>query len=87
MVSAVWLAARRLGLPFFVDCDDYEAEANRVSSGAQRAVIRWFEDTLPTRAAGITVNTRFLQQRNESLGVSPARIAYVPNGADPIALD
>ncbi len=85
--AAGWFASRQSGLPYFVDCDDYEAEANRVSSSAQRAVIRWFEDTLPSRAAGVTVNTRFLQQRNESLGVLPTRIAYVPNGADPIALD
>jgi glycosyltransferase involved in cell wall biosynthesis len=82
--AAGWMAARQQGVPFYVDCDDYEAEANRVSSGAQRAVIRWFEDALPPRAAGVTVNTQFLRDRCLALGTHATRIVHVPNGADPI---
>lgn len=80
---AGWGAARTLRRPFFVDCDDYETEANRVESGAQRQLIRWWEDTLPRHAAGVTVNTAFLRERCRSLGVPAARIALVPNGANP----
>lgn len=79
---AGWRAARKLGRPLYVDCDDYEAAANRTTHIAQRLIIRWFEDALPRRAAGVTVNTRFLQARCEALGVAPDRVIYVPNGAD-----
>jgi glycosyltransferase involved in cell wall biosynthesis len=77
---AGWQAARRLKLPFYVDCDDYEAGANRVSSGIQRAVIQWWEDNLPKRAKGVTVNTRFLFERVQNHGVPASRITHVPNG-------
>lgn len=82
--AAGWLAARQLQLPFYVDCDDYEAEANRIRNPAQKKAVRWFEDTLPPRAAGVTVNTGFLYERAKRLGVGEARLAYVPNGADPL---
>jgi glycosyltransferase involved in cell wall biosynthesis len=84
---AGWRAARRLNLPFYVDCDDYEAGANRVSSGAQRAVIQWWEDHLPKQAKGVTVNTRFLYERVLQQGVPAARIAHVPNGVSDIAVE
>jgi glycosyltransferase involved in cell wall biosynthesis len=83
---AGWRASRRLRRPFYVDCDDYEAGANRTSNAAQRAIIRWWEDALPRRAAGVTVNTRFLQARCQAHGVASVRITYVPNGADRPAL-
>lgn len=83
---AGWRAARRLGQPFYVDCDDYEVAANRTTNPAQRAIIRWSEDALPRRAAGVTVNTRFLFERCVALGVARERVVYVPNGADPVAL-
>jgi glycosyltransferase involved in cell wall biosynthesis len=79
---AGWQTARRLGRPFFVDCDDYEAGANRVNSGAQRAVIRWWEDHLPRHAKGVTVNTRFLFDRVLAQGVPATRIVHVPNGVN-----
>lgn len=82
---AGWLAARRLRCPLFVDCDDYEAEANRTSSALQRRIIAWWEDRLPRHAQGVTVNTRFLQARCIRQGVPPGHIAYVPNGADPVS--
>ncbi len=74
------LAARRLAVPFYVDCDDYEAEANHFGSAWQKRVVRWWEDYTPLRAQGVTVNTRFLRDRCMTLGVAAARIAHVPNG-------
>lgn len=78
--AAGWLAARRLGAPLFVDCDDYEVAANRTSAAWQRAGIRWCEDTLPAHAAAITANTRFLMARYRALGVPSRKIFYAPNG-------
>ncbi|MCS6848831.1 MAG: glycosyltransferase family 4 protein [Anaerolineae bacterium] len=79
---AGWLAARQLRRPLFVDCDDYEAEANRTNSAFQRKMLAWWEDRLPLHAQGVTVNTRFLFERCRALGVPEARLRYVPNGAD-----
>lgn len=84
---AGWRAARALGLPFYVDCDDYEAGANRVNSGAQRAIIQWWEDHLPRHAKGVTVNTQFLFERVQAQGVPAARIAHVPNGVSDVAVE
>jgi glycosyltransferase involved in cell wall biosynthesis len=74
------LAARSLGRPLYVDCDDYEAGGNRFGAAWQQRLVRFWEDHLPRQAAGVTVNTRFLQRRCESLGVPAARLTYVPNG-------
>lgn len=79
---AGWLAARQLNRPLFVDCDDYEAEANRTSSAFQRRMLAWWEDRLPLHARGVTVNTRFLFERCRAMGVPEVRLRYVPNGAD-----
>ena len=57
------LAARRLGVPLYVDCDDYEAGGNRFAAPWQQALVRYWEDLLPRRAAAVTVNTRFLEAR------------------------
>jgi len=74
------LAARRLGCPLYVDCDDYEAGGNRFGAIWQRGLVRFWEDQLPRHAAGVTVNTRFLERRCAEIGVLPARIMHVPNG-------
>lgn len=74
------LAARLLGCPLFVDCDDDEAANNRFGGTWQRRIVQFWEDRLPRIAAGVTVNTHFLEQRCRALGVDPARITYVPNG-------
>ena len=79
---AGWLAARWKGRPCYLDCDDYEAEANRLSGRWQRALLCCFEDGLPRRMAGVTVNSRFLAGRVEGLGVPRERIVYVPNGVE-----
>lgn len=76
------IAARWNRRPFYVDCDDYEAESNRFTGWGQRAVVRWFEDHLPRYAAGVSVNTRFLQERAIGQGVPLERTVYVPNGVD-----
>lgn len=79
------LAARALRAPLCVDCDDVEAEANRTTSAAQRLALRAFENGLPPRAAAVTVNTRFLLERNRALGVAPERLVLVPNGVAHVA--
>lgn len=76
------LAAAATRRPLLVDCDDYEAGGNRFGAGWQRRAVQLWEDGLPRRAAGVTVNTRFLEQRCLALGVPPERLAYVPNGID-----
>ena len=77
-LAAKFLRGKRL----YLDCDDYEADSNRFSSRWQRAVVALFEDNLPRFVSGMTVNTRFTQERNIALGFSAERIVYVPNGVD-----
>ncbi len=74
------LAARILGAPMFVDCDDYEAGANRFGAAWQRRMVQLWEDRLPRAANGVSVNTRFMQQYCEEHGVPAGHIYYVPNG-------
>ena len=76
------LAARWTGRPCYLDCDDYEAKANRFAHRGQKLLVRWFEDSLPRRMAGVSVNSRFLAERVRGLGADPQRIVYVPNGVD-----
>jgi len=73
-------AARVLGCPLYVDCDDYEGGGNRFGAAWQQRFVQLCEDRLPIQATAVTVNTRFLQRRCEGLGVPAARVAYVPNG-------
>jgi len=70
------------GKRLYLDCDDYEADSNRFSGRWQRAVVALFEDNLPRFASGMTVNTRFTQERNVALGFPEGKIVYVPNGVD-----
>lgn len=74
------MAARVLGCPLYVDCDDYEAGNNRFSGAWQQRIVQFFEDQLPRQATGVTVNTHFLAERCRSQGVAETQIVYVPNG-------
>ena len=76
------LASRWKDRPLYIDCDDYEAESNRFTGRGQQAIVRWFEDTLPRHAVGVSVNTRFLEARVEGLGVPREKIVYVPTGVE-----
>lgn len=77
---AAWLVTRLRRLPLFVDCDDYEAEANRFSGRWQKILVSWMEDWLPRQAVGITVNTTFLAQRYQKMGFAAEHIVRIPNG-------
>jgi glycosyltransferase involved in cell wall biosynthesis len=68
--------------PLYLDCDDYEAQANAFTAEWQRAVFAFFEDLMPRFVRGITVNTPYLKERNAALGFPVDRIVYVPNGVD-----
>ncbi|MCS6940797.1 MAG: glycosyltransferase family 4 protein [Roseiflexus sp.] len=76
------ILAARSGAAMYVDCDDYEAAANRFGGAWQRRVVAWWEDRLPRLARGVSVNTRFLYDRLQRLGVPEQRLRYVPNGVD-----
>lgn len=76
------ILAARSGAALYVDCDDYEAAANRFGGAWQRRVVAWWEDRLPRMARGVSVNTRFLHDRLQRLGVPELRLRYVPNGVD-----
>lgn len=68
--------------PLYLDCDDYEAQANVFAAEWQSKVFAFFEDLMPRFARGITVNTPYLRDRNVALGFPRDRIVYVPNGVD-----
>lgn len=74
------LAARAARCSLYVDCDDYEAAANRFSGAWQRQLVRWWEDRLPVMARAVSVNTRFLYERCLTLGIPSTRLFYIPNG-------
>ncbi len=74
LIGVVLLRRQR----FYVDCDDDELHSNRFNSGWQRRVFGFWQWLLPRLAAGVTVNTRFLEARMRRAGIEC--IAYVPNG-------
>jgi glycosyltransferase involved in cell wall biosynthesis len=66
----------------FLDCDDFEAGINRFSSSWQQPIIAWLEDGLPHLVDGVTVHSRFLENRVQGLGIPRERILRVPSGID-----
>ncbi len=81
-INALAVQLGRRGRPIYCDCDDYEAATNRFGGAWQRAIVRHFENGIVDYALGLTVNTRFTQQRYRRLGFPAERVAYVPNGVE-----
>ena len=77
------LALLALGRRVYLDCDDFEAASNRFGAEWQRRIVGWFEDILPRLVHGVTVNTRFLEDRVSSLTRGRQDVTLVPNAADP----
>ncbi len=71
----------RFNSRLYLDCDDYETEANRYYGRWQKAIVRWWDNNLPLKVDAVSVNTHFSYDRCRNLGVSPDRLFYVPNGA------
>lgn len=67
--------------PLVLDCDDYEAEAVKLT-GLQKKIFILFEDNIPKIADVITANTRFIEKRNKRVTKSRKRIFYIPNGVE-----
>ncbi|MDD3472956.1 MAG: glycosyltransferase family 4 protein [Syntrophaceae bacterium] len=80
-MAGYWLS-RRKKLPLIVDCDDYEAESNRVTKLWQKKVLKFFEMKLPRLADLVTTNTYFMREKLIDWGVDKEKIAYLPNGVD-----
>lgn len=74
--------ARRV--PILLDSDDWEGRGGWNERGhysvPQRLVFDWQERTLPRLARAVTVASRTLESQMWGIGVSPARVVYVPNG-------
>lgn len=79
---AAWVAHVVRGLPVYLDNDDYEALNNRFAQAWQQRLVAWFENWMPSFAAGITVSTAFMAEHFKSLGYPPGRIRLVPHGID-----
>jgi glycosyltransferase involved in cell wall biosynthesis len=78
---AAWFVHLLRRTPVYLDSDDYEAANNRFGGRWQQRIVAGFEDWLPSFAAGITVNTRFIAERFLAAGYPPERLFLVPNGA------
>lgn len=65
---------------FYIDCDDDEVLSNRLPAAWQRAIFGFWQWLLPSLAAGVTVNTHYLQERLHKAGVES--VVRVSNGVD-----
>ena len=79
---AGYKVARKKSVPLIVDCDDYEAESNRIGFPFQKTILKFFENSLPKKADLVTTNTYFNKDRMQKLGVDESKIHYLPNGVD-----
>jgi len=79
---AGFIVARKKSIPLIVDCDDYEAESNRIGFPLQKTILKFFENSLPKKADLVTTNTYFNIERMQKLGVEENKIYYLPNGVD-----
>lgn len=79
---AVLIVKFLTGADIFLDCQDYEADVNRLTP-FQKRIFQLFEDKwLPRDAQHITYHTDFLKQRYLKLGFPEDKFFYVPNGVD-----
>lgn len=90
LLALAWWTLRRAGLvraPFVVDSDDWEGPGGwnerEPYSGALKRLFAWQERWSLTHANGVTVASRALETLAWSLGASPARVCYLPNGPQP----
>ena len=79
---AGWVGKYLMKKNVLLDCDDYEAGSGTFSSNWQRAVISYFERTVPRSVKCVTTNTYFMKHKLLSRGVPPERIFYLPNGVE-----
>ncbi len=86
-VALAWRLLQRAGAqraPLLVDSDDWEGAGgwNDVApySPLQKWLFAWQEQWGLRHADAVTVASRTLESLVLSLGVAPARVAYVPNG-------
>jgi glycosyltransferase involved in cell wall biosynthesis len=70
------------GARLCVDCDDYEAESNRIEKRWQKTGVTFFEKRIPRIARLVTTNTNFMKSKLIHWGCSPDRILYLSNGVD-----
>lgn len=80
-VAGLWAARLMRKRRLFLDCDDYEAQANRFSGKWQQRGVTWLENNLPRIVDGITVNTSFLGNHYSELGIN-CKVLHLPNGVD-----
>ena len=68
--------------PLLLDCDDYEAELNRLSK-FQKSIFVFFEDKLPWAVQRITFHSTFLKERYLKLGIPEDKFIQIYNGFNP----
>lgn len=79
---AAWFVRLIRGVPVYLDSDDYEAVNNRFRYDWQQKIVAWFENWLPSIAAGITVGTSYTANHFKSLGYPEEGIFIVFNGVE-----
>lgn len=67
--------------PLVLDCDDYEAELNRLTK-LQKFIFILFEDNLPKFAKKVTFHSMFLKERYLRLGFKEDKFIQLSNGVD-----
>lgn len=79
---AAWLAHTLRRTPVYLDADDWETLNNRFQHPWQQRIVAGFERWMPSFAAGITVNTRFIAEQFVAQGYPPARLRLLPNSVE-----
>jgi glycosyltransferase involved in cell wall biosynthesis len=86
-LAALLLHAIRPATPLVVDTDDWEGPGGWNDllpyPPAAKRLFAWQERDLPRRARAVTVASRALETLTWSLGITPDRVFYLPNGVEP----